>query len=205
MDGSTTPDIKRAGRALVALAATIGCGGSLPDKGGAGGVGGNGWWPDACCPDQNVSISRLVRARGFEAYDGMPVKAAFVFSGFIGSVMAETSVSGGAFDLDFPPYDGQCYDPAYYNGAGAIYIDTDGDGVCNPAVDYLFAWSALGAGGTTCSTLDLTPQSPNCPGAKGIVDFKYLEATSLVCPATNGCYACPGPSPDAGAVVTCLI
>jgi len=202
MDRGTTLDIKRAGRALVAVVAVLGCSGSLPGNGGAGGTGGAS---SVCCPIGGESVTRVVHARGFSAYEGRPVKAIFLYSGTTKDPMSETSVSGGAFDLDFAPDYAACADRMFMNGAGAIYIDTDGDGVCNPAVDYVYAWSALGAAGPTCATLDLTPETPNCLGASSGADFKFLEATMRVCPALAGCYGCPGPSPDAGAVVTCLI
>jgi hypothetical protein len=197
MDGGATLEVKRRGLALLVLAATFGCGGSRLDKAPTTGA--------ACCPGGGESVTSSVRARGFSAYEGRPVKAIFLYSGTTKAPMQETFVGGGGFDLDFPADYAMCADRAFMNGAGAITIDVDGDGVCNPAVDYVYAWSALGAAGPTCATLDLTPATPNCLGASGAVDFKFIEATTTVCPANDGCYACPGPSPDAGAVVGCLI
>ena len=203
--------MRGAGISLVAVVAGLGCGGgSLSANGGSGGSsgGGSGGSPAACCPNGGQSVTSVVHARGFTAYEGLPVKAVFLYSTSAapdGQTTRETSVSGGAFDLDFPPASPTCAETFQANGAGAIYIDTDGDGVCNPAVDYLYAWSALGAAGGTCATIDLTPQSPNCEGGYQHVDFMVLEAVRIVCPVTQGCLSCPPSSPDAGVITTCLV
>jgi len=208
-----TPDMQRSGIVLVAVVAALGCGGSLPDKGGpvgsggGGGGGGGGGSPAACCPNGGQSLASVVRARGFTAYEGRPVKAVFFYSTFSmpdGSTTHETSVSGGAFDLAFPPDSPTCAESFWANGAGAIYIDTDGDGICDPSVDYVYAWKALGAAGSTCATIDLTPQSPSCGGVMESVDSMVLVAARVVCPATQGCLTCPSSSQDGGLIVICL-
>jgi hypothetical protein len=201
--------MQRSGIVLVGVVAALGCGGSLPDKdgtaGSVGGGGGGGGAPAACCPNGGQSVASVVRARGFTAYEGRPVKAVFFYSTFSmpdALTTHETSVSGGAFDLAFPPDSPTCADAFSANGTGAIYIDTDGDGICNPSVDYVYAWKAPGAAGSTCATIDLTPQSPNCGGG---VDAMLLVAARVVCPATQGCLTCPSSSQDGGLIVTCLV
>jgi len=182
-DRTATLAIKRAG--IVAVVAALGCSGSPPGKGADGGT------PAACCPYGGLSFANKVRARGFTAFEGRRVEAAFRYdststiSGVL--VTTETSVRGGAFDLVFPPDTPACSDSSSGDGFGAIWIDTDGDGVCNSSVDYLFAWEAFGSAGSTCATVDLTPQSPNCPG----LGFSpaLFQAAQVVCPGQQ-CLAC---------------
>jgi len=191
MDRGATLDIKRAGIVLVAVtAAALGCGGTAAGDGGT---------PADCCPLGGLSFANVVRARGFTAYEGRPVKAAFLESGV--RMTSEASVRRGAFDFAFLPATPICSDEFSGNGAGAVFIDTDGDGVCNPAVDYLYAWTAFGAAGSTCATVDLTPQSRSCAGGFSPM---LIEAARIVCPAVSDCLTC-GSDGDGGAIVSCLI
>ena len=202
MDRDTTLDRQRAGSVLVAVVTALSCGTSLPGNGGSGG-GGVGGAPAACCPIGRQSFTSVVRARGFTAYEGLPVKAVFLSSMSLMPGVPETretSVSGGAFDLDFPPDSPTCASVSAATGAGAIYIDADRDGVCTPSVDYLYVWNALGAAGSTCATVDLTPQSPICGGQ---VSGEILGAVQIVCPASHGCVTCPPSFPDGGVTVSC--
>jgi len=200
MDRLVTTAIKRAGILLVA--AVAGCGGSLPGKGGSDASGGAGGSPAACCPGGGQIAATVVHGRGFTAYEGRAVTAVFLDGTHVAATQA-TSVSGGAFDLQFPA-DGACADGGSVSGAGALYIDADGDGVCNPATDYLYVWPAFGTAGT-CGTIDLSPQSINCGGGTDNPYFMLYEAAQAVCPATGECLTCPRSSPDAGTTSTCLV
>jgi len=209
MDREVTLAIKRAGIVLPAVLVALGCGGgSLSGQGGAGGSGGSGGGGGSaatCCPDGGVSVTSIVRGRSFLAYEGLTVKAVFTWSTLPAPQTRETSVVGGAFDLEFPPDAATCASPRLTAGAGALYIDNDGDGVCNPGVDYLYAWSALGAAGNTCATIDLTPQSPNCSAEETGVDGAILNAVQTVCPAFGGCFSCPLRVLDGGSQTGCFV
>src|SRR5262245_9790307 len=110
MDRDATLGIKRAGIVLAAAVGAFGCGGgSLPSHGpgGSGGTGTGGAACSAvCCTGTALSVTSVVHARGFTAYEGRPVKAVFFYSGLPNPhefMTRETSVSGGAFDVAFPP------------------------------------------------------------------------------------------------------
>jgi hypothetical protein len=206
-----TLGIKRAGIVMVAALAAIGCGSSLPGNGGPGGAGGaagGAGAPADCCPTAAPYMAQpivdVIRAQAFTAYEGRPVKAAFVYSTTgrpTETRTRETSVSGGAFDLDFQTDDPICPGPGSAGGTGAIFIDVDGDGVCNPSTDYLYLWSGLATKGSRCATFDLTPQSAPCGGEDADANFyAFLDAAKAVCPAIKDCLSC-----DGGQSYTCLI
>jgi hypothetical protein len=203
MDVDATLEIKRAGIALAAVVAVIGCGGGTLSgaggRGGSGGAGGGGGSPQPCCYKDAVPFTSVVHGSGFTAYEGRAVKAIFRYSASSlpeTTTTLETTVSGGAFELAFVPDPPACM--VVGGTIGFIYIDADGDGVCSPSVDYVYAWSGAGPGGSSCGTIDLGPQSPRC-AADGAVDPAVLEFARSACPATNGCVSCDGNS------ATCLI
>ena len=209
MDREATLAIKHAAILLVAAVA-VGCSASL-GKGDAavsdgGGMGGGGGSTAGCCPDGGQPFASVVHGRGFSAYEGRPVQAILLYSTTtVPNRVANqtTTVSGGTFDLDFAAAGGSCNDTSRATGGGAIYIDSDGDGVCDPAVDYLYVWPAFDAMGSNCGTIDLSPQTPKC--AAPIPDATALYAAVSVCPATRGCLMCPWPSVDGGIGTTCVI
>jgi hypothetical protein len=205
MDLDATLARKRAPIVLVAVVAALGCGGgSLPGSGpggaGGGGAGGGGGSPLPCCYKDAVPFTSVVHGRGFAAYEGRTVKAVFRYAtSQLPETLTtlETSVSGGAFDFAFVADPPTCLVAG--GTIGFIYIDADGDGVCSPSADYIYAWSGDGPGGSACGTIDLDPQSPSCTRPGG-VDANILEFAQMACPATNGCLSC-----DGGKSFSCLI
>lgn len=196
---------------------TSGSGGELSGAGsGDGGYGGGGsvQEPTTCaegvpkgptsgaggCSQGTFSVGSVLSASGFDDFEGKPVHAAFTRSQQTRT--ATTSVQAGRFDLDFLFASYSCNLGAGSRASAALYIDVDANGSCNPEVDSLYLWGALGGPAGTCRTLELTPESPRCASDYGDAvgpDRELLAAAQAACPAVGDCLQACGTAPnDAG-------
>lgn len=86
--------------------------------------------PAAAC-HRAPSVGFIMSGRGFESAGGTAVYGAVVdFAGVPTGVVAESTISEGGFVLDF----GQALVPGLPHRI-AYFVDADGDGTCDPAVD----------------------------------------------------------------------
>jgi hypothetical protein len=179
------------GAVLIAISLCFSCDTSKPptegDLAGAGasstaGTGGVGGGPG--CSQGTFSVGSKVSATGFDMWEGRVVVAALAKN----DVMSSTqTVSGGRFEFDFLFPSTVCNLGASSDAGGALYVDVDDDGECDPAQDLLFVWATYGGPGGAYRTLALTPESQRCslsyPG-----DDDALRAAQSVCPAVGGCF-----------------
>jgi hypothetical protein len=185
---------------VLALAVVQGCGGgSSGGPGGGAGADGAAGQGDTCaagvtngaggigCPQGTSAVGSVVHATGFGAYESRAVRAAFTQSVGAGPTISRTTrVSQGAFDVDVLFANDGCNLGATSFAGGALYIDANGDGRCDPAVDFLFVWVATGGPPGTCNPVDLTPTSEHCSLGSYRNDLA-LAAAQAVCPAVGSC------------------
>jgi len=179
-------------------AGTLGAGGR-GGTGGTGGMSGTSGAGNTCasgvpnggpggCTQGTTSVGTVVHAQSFTAYEGRMVKAAFTEGGEVRT--ATTSVTNGAFDLDFLFASMTCNLGADTAAGGALYIDVDGNSSCNPTTDFVFVWGARGGPAGTCRPIALTPQSAKCDSLTSFFprsDEPALSAAQAVCPAVGNC------------------
>jgi hypothetical protein len=140
-----------------------------------------------------LSVGTIVHATGFDAYEGKSVSASLATPGVLRS--STTSIVGGAFDFNFviPGPCGLGGSSGY--AVGAVYVDVDGDDVCDPRTDLVFVWDTWSVVGEACRVVKLTPDVMDCPIEAGGVN-------APVCRAEGTCLDfCGSPSASGGTVL----
>jgi hypothetical protein len=109
---------------------------------------------------------------------------------------ATDALEGGGFSFNFFFPSEACNLGAGITGGGALYIDVDGDGECNPAEDEIFVWTASGGPPGTNFLVPLSPNSGRCQVLHYGAAAQALAAAQQLCPRVGDCLSFCGAPPS---------
>jgi hypothetical protein len=140
------------------------------------------------CKHGAQAVGSVVKGSAFGAMVGAPVHAAFTWGGGMVVTDATTVAGDGTFAFDLLLAIGECdIAGAAIHAGGALFVDVDANGVCDPATDVVFVWTAKGGNGGTCAPVPVMPGAACSVTAAGAM--LALTAAQAVCPAIGGCLA----------------